>query len=87
MKIQIIFRKKLHAFDFADDDIVVGWGVCGRTDVKVVRFGDIVFPVENESSDAQLKQSEVVGGFLDSFVELEVVGEETFNFIEFGDKA
>ena len=87
MKIQVVVSKKLHALDLANHDIIVGWSMCGGSGVKVVWLRDIVISVENECGDAQLKQFEVIGSFLDSFVELDVVGKEAFDFVKFGDKS
>ena len=52
MKIQVVVGKKLHALDFANHHIIVGWSMCGGSDVKIVWLGDIVVSVKNEGSDA-----------------------------------
>ena len=53
----------------------------------VIDFGVVLAIFEAEGSDAQLKKVEVKGSLLDSFVELLVIWEVTFNVAILRDQA
>lgn len=83
VKVEFVFRQKLHAIKFANHHIVISFRVCFRSDINIVHKRLISALFIDKNRQSQLYNSKIIWCLFYFFVKFDMVAEYSFYVLQF----